>query len=1628
MEGRKVKKKFVALLLVFVQVVSMVAMSATFAFAEDDGVSGVASDGTAMGRLSAFISLAAGKQETDKKINLTKDQLRFLGVFISNYYVPFVTEFGVASGKESEDTFSDIQAALSNNMDFSEDVAKGLSENLFGLMRSNNKKLTMYISDKRGKKGTKVKGVKVNGHSFTSVMLGEMPEKNKGRYVNFVQDGNIVFDACVSSGNDAEVTPAQAAFLQCMGITGYSNGYVTNFYDASASDKGLEEKLKKVDKAQLKKFTELGTEVCISCFGDIIFKGNNHQYVAVPACMNPFVWQPVDSSGDDVGKAGDNFNVVNFHALSLAEQGKLVAGNLSSGGVAATSGSVKNPKVTFTKGSAVTKAYKKNGKKVLNHLNSVARSLGGGVTFRESKTGSKNVVADITNPEKVRGYKTKNIRTTSKYGLSKEDQIEAFKSIISEAKSSKSSNKKKNIVSYTGKASIGSICSNIIRGSHSESNLRMYVRRGDNDQNFDTAIFGGLWGVTQPTIKAYNKSSNLKVKGDLGATIEANYLWYVPKFTTSDSSSSNNIPYMSKTVFVDDLGAYAESTADNFSALPMKDVIDSSGSSVLQETTGDIHGGFGSLLKDMNDSKIRVLDGVKKEITISVYFSYAVASFSDGSNKADGIGKLGYRLNADALPKIENAPLNIGMDGSDTMLDSIKGWLYYLLHPTKGLNYVKVLITNKLNALLVGWHEEMIGSDGVGQTVGTTTYRQSSGYTSLPSLDDTEIGQKILGIWNSASIYLVIGVIIILFLCWVIGVMTPQKAAVSCVIACILLMLPGLVLGNATNLTNNISDKIYGNKFTYWAMVQSESYTDKIDEAASGDSYENYLTTLYGTNSEAKANQGGQSIVVKWQAPKKMASLMLTKKDEEILGGMNQMISGLINKTYSGESYVDKKNYNYLNRSYLDIQNFSRYIYRATSNGDKPVYKSINNSMMSNWDNSLKESFKSFNTKYSFDREKGYCNPNKDGTTSSKDIQRMILPLTSGVINDAYGQEDTIKDLKRGQYVGVSSEAFNFSLPMYNIADMKFKDQLGGDNFNASKYTEEDLAALGVYGIFSENVYYYYSWMFYESGLEPESSSVGGFKDLLLSQEDAGYFYNKLGNGELKDFVDMRSLFTYVIPYLRKGNDIVREWDNLYGVFIYDGVPTEEGLEDDPEIKNNKELSRKYWHNVNVARLYNIYTPWVDVMYDCSYAQPERVTALGKKVTVDDPIDPASYPKERPMIFSKSEMVDYGLKKGDLTRVERRIIEAQEGMQEGLFDLLNYHNFNDVTLNSAAAMTCAFEFNKVFSEPSLFGQNKQILPQSFSLADFSYDAYLRFTLANSTGERLDQEGDFYETVVKKSSTTTALLLIVNDILALYAIPSTKYMVVIGLFILCALLIASTAFRMRTNSEARTKIKESVLIPMLKYLGYGLGFSILTLVMMGKGNDMVTRTGSETVELGSPSATLLALILVHTLFVILMVKLVIHIVKNIKMEGALVGGFMGNILVDAFRKSTNGLKKAIGKNQSSKASAGESAGGVASKGKANGGANERAYQRSNGHAATEKVYVREDEEKHKEDKNKESKRSYWENKDKKGANKSTSERKSDIDKKAKEGINKLNNSMRRSRENTNKNMGKPEQKK
>ena len=136
------------------------------------------SDGTAMGRAKVFIRKAAGKNvvsDTEEMAKMTKEDLRFLGVYISNFFIPFGTEFGVNT-KMNEKNQSDIVSALKSNLNFDETTAKSLADTLIGLTRSNNSELVFCVSNEYQKELVPLDDVVLNQYSFTQAMSGHLPD------------------------------------------------------------------------------------------------------------------------------------------------------------------------------------------------------------------------------------------------------------------------------------------------------------------------------------------------------------------------------------------------------------------------------------------------------------------------------------------------------------------------------------------------------------------------------------------------------------------------------------------------------------------------------------------------------------------------------------------------------------------------------------------------------------------------------------------------------------------------------------------------------------------------------------------------------------------------------------------------------------------------------------------------------------------------------------------------------------------------------------------------------------------------------------------------------------------------------------------------------------------------------------------------------------------------------------------------------------------------------------------------------------------------------------------------------------------------------------------------------------
>lgn len=1546
------------------------------------------SDSSATERVTNFISLAAGKetQDLDSSMTLTKDELRFLGVYISNFYIPFGTELGTSDTDVNTQTSEDIKTALQKSLNFSDDMAEVITENVMGLSRSNCEELEFRVSEKYHKDYKPVINFNPNYFNFLRLMLGEtttvfegyqlMEDESRDMiepkiykdirdgvytygYFGYMNNGEFIpmFDCCL---NGTKSTPSMYAFYQCLASVDVEKGYGFSFFDftkeEAKDDETLADMLKDMNDNDIYKMSAYGTTINVDCFGNIILKGGNHQYVAVPGCMNPYTWRSVDSDGKDTYKAGTCYNMVSFQGLGLADTGKFVESDT------AVDKDTKDPNI---------RSITISDDLMTGQLAKIQEEYG---TWEDSLINSTRNTSGYT-LRALRGSTDTKLSANIGFGLGDSEYYEL-----------------------------------------AQSAERGFTSANRHDYSYYGSINGGL------------------SDSDFTAVCVGLRIACWDLYTRSESTQ---VRVLDNFIFIDNLGAFGFDNTQSeisYNAIHMEHYLDDSGESPKQLFANwgeDAANGFTSMYEDIQSGRMNTTITADDSAIVGVYTTYALSGLykDTAESKKATIGRLGFRLNADGLISISNDPIALPSSVTDNIIDkSIRNWIYYILHPTKGSDYLRTLIKTKTSAILVGWHNDMVGTNSVGATTGTTLYRSNTGYVTTPDLSEMQWTSSLIAFYNNLIPFLIIMMIVTMLFAYITGVMSFQRCLFGVVIFSCFLLTPVNLINGVVSVSNRVTQNIYGEKFTYWALIQQESYADALDTAASGDSYSNYLKTLYATNSDVYSNQGSDSITLKWQAPKKMASLMLSSEDTSLLSNLSStrlLSSVLNNNAYSGESYLEGKS-PYMYRSYTDLGNFSRFIYNGINIGNQTSRRSLSSAYLTNVDSTLKSTLLDMGTTYSQDRALGYTNKNGDDSTSTSSELRTVVPLTSSMYNDAIGKRGTVKDLSIDDFVGINQGAFNFSVAMFNNSSEDYTTNLLNNASEASKedleaylnnYSDSDLTGLAAYSLMSESPFYYYSWNLYDMGMSTSANASNGYKTLLLGQDDGGFFYNTSGNGELKDFMDMKSLFTYVIPYLKQGNDLVKEWDDVYGVFVYEGVPTEEGHWDDTDIQNSTELSQKYWHNLNVARLYEVYTPWVDLMYDCDYAKPERVSSVGEYYVISDPINPASYPPERPMVFSESEMADYGLTKGDLTTVERKIIECNQGMEERMYELLNYYNFSDLTLNTAAAINCTFEFNTTFSESGLFSDNINLYPQSFEIADFSYDAFLRFILANTIGEGMTSQGDFYADLVNNSSWTTALVMLLLDIVSQYILPAFKIFFLIAVFISSILLILVTSFKVDPEQKFIGRLIKGLFVPMLLFLAVTIGFAWVISLFMGTGNSAVTQTNTLSIQMGDPVVVMLAMLALDIICVILYFKICKGIISDIKKDFKSVVNSVGGIFGGAVSLLGGAIMgKALGKGTSGNSSGTSSSGQSVSE-NGTGRASARATKRANSKWAEDRQDNVQGQDSTRMNDSK--RNTFKENPEKKEDAKTTEKKKGEINEKLTQGMEKMSDKSNLKRERTEK---------
>lgn len=816
------------------------------------------------------------------------------------------------------------------------------------------------------------------------------------------------------------------------------------------------------------------------------------------------------------------------------------------------------------------------------------------------------------------------------------------------------------------------------------------IRRGENDIKLDIHWFPGLLGKGEKDNEIRNELVDYFdiYNSDYG-TQKYNFpnfgaymsIVSLNGYKNKDGFTVNSTNLITDFIQIDNLNAWKTST-DDYSIFNTYDggifALDSDG-----KTCKSLASAKSKFTTTLNPGELYVPKGIEAQKYLTgIFVSYVLAYFNDGSGKY----VVDYFYAKNQFPKIDTSQIDfsdIQMEVSqEKMQMELQSMLYYLAHPIQGVAYVANWFKTKVGGILVSWHEDMAGNSGAANTTGSTKYLGFSGYVTLPTLSDIKWTAWILNNYNNFVVYLILMIFIILLAYCIVGQMTFQRAIVGTIVFGFLAFLPPLAINATSNFINSTCDKVYGDKFTYWAIVQHATYLSDLDTALKeNQNKDGYLQFLF-SKQDGLDSDNYAHVKVKWLSPKKMRT---TADDaEEVLNGITEnkglvlgsITHNLVNRQTLGEEYVDNSKALYLYRDYADIYMYSTTAYNSSdwyddnklkvsdkdlseianitnkvgySNNDITIYDILSKDDILSADNYPYSS--PFWYKQGFCINTGSNNFESDNHYSNKHYNFLLDSNAFSSIayaNNKLLSEDGLSDIVLSSKTDIKQNSFGLANKSFKLGLTQIKE--GVSDFNPIGSNNAWSSGVGpfYFSLYSESPFYFFTWNILDQELSTEFGEIYNKADKnkglldIYTTNNQSYFYNYSdyagnGYGEMRDFCDMHGLFYYVIPYLRDCNKGILEWSKLYGTYLYEDVSVKYNsdgtVENMPDInkKGSKgyeysdEYIYKWWHNYNVERLFNTYTAWVDLMYACDYSKPQKISILGEDYIVNDPLDPTSY-------------------------------------------------------------------------------------------------------------------------------------------------------------------------------------------------------------------------------------------------------------------------------------------------------------------------------------------------------------------------------------------------------------------
>lgn len=787
----------------------------------------------------------------------------------------------------------------------------------------------------------------------------------------------------------------------------------------------------------------------------------------------------------------------------------------------------------------------------------------------------------------------------------------------------------------------------------------------------------------------------------------------------------------------------------------------------------------------------------------------------------------------------------------------------YSLMSTEPSTYRDQLIKASQDSWIIQTHRDITASwannDYSVSTGSEGAYATAVGYINTPNLNEIPVTQWVIEeyFWIYISMALIVFIVTILMI--IIGIKTIREGVLIVLLGMFLMLLPQFLVNGSISLVNNVTDKMYSEKFNFWAITQHQQSVKKLKDAQTS---EDNIDYIIASNMEKSKNMytNDVGVRVKWMSPKKDDAFDRMFNRNKSMDGVSKDLTVF---RWLFSSYLNQEEYNYDNP-------LSTYVYRpynsiaseASQNYSQLSGKAIDiGSVMGNINEANNEGLQTPKYRY----------------TKAQEDYKTKVQFTKAELKDINAVRATTSE---------ASDGVKYSYRYWALNNQEMTSSIFRNNYTESPGflgTDSEEANYKAFSNVTESPFYY----FYNALKTNYAKNGTTFKNALLDSKtftvDEVEVGNNKINGRTRDFLDMEGLFSVVIPYLTQGNEYVEGWRaiNGDGVDMYDFT---KGKAPDPN--ENPELYEKYEKEKKkkeeLKNVWKMYTPWVDQLYDLGM-MTVKTTSGNNKIVVDDALNPGSYDLAgRAMVFSPADMYAKGYNVSDMTDAEYRIQQVLEDTKKDMYYLTNYYDFDEETLITASAMMATFNFNKHFSQPKILGNSVELYPKGFELKNFNYDAFTRMMLVNATGEPLttEKEGDdLYVRIIKKTSLIVGLTLIVADVLGVYVIPFTKYLIVILFFFTALFSVVATI--LSPPDKLLSKLWNTVAKPIVVFVIGTLAFALGISFLMGDG--LTGYVGGRTITTGmtDPFSVLATAVVFDILYIILLIWVLRKLLEALK---------------------------------------------------------------------------------------------------------------------------------------------------